>query len=72
MSKIVAIDGKFRNLKAFLAHIAEDETAVGFCGAIRRVRADGDYHFSIVSLDVTRRDLAYIGACLTEEAMRDD
>ncbi len=39
MSRIVPIGKQFTNLRAFLAHIAEDENAVGFVGVI--IRDDG-------------------------------
>jgi hypothetical protein len=41
VSKIAPINGRFENMKAFLAHIAEDDKAVGFVGMVVRKVDDG-------------------------------
>ena len=70
MAKVVPLNGKFQNMQAFLAHIAEDSAAVGFTGAVRRVDPiTGLENFNMVSFEVTVRDMAYVGSALIHEAM---
>jgi len=42
MGKIVSISRDFHNFKAFLAHVGEDESAVGFVGVIIKQNSKGE------------------------------
>lgn len=56
--KIVAFNGKFTNLKAFLHHIAEDEDAIAFVGCV--LRKDGN--FVPVQFEITRQQMSFAAA----------
>jgi len=62
VSKIAAINGRFENLKAFLAHIAEDEAAVGFVGIVVRKASDGGHVMVPASFNATREQMSFAAA----------
>ena len=62
MSKIAAINGRFENMKAFLAHIAEDEGAIGFVGCVIRKDEASESILVPVNFEATRQQMAFAAA----------
>lgn len=71
-SKIVAINGRFENMAAFLAHIAEDAAAVGFIGAVIRETSDGGIELCHANFKATREQSALAGAMLLHQSVKDE
>ena len=63
MPKITALRDGFENMQAFLAHIAEDDGAVGFVGAVMR----GDGTMVPVHFMATREQMAFAAALLLRQ-----
>lgn len=70
--KIISIKGKFENMKAFLAHIAEDEHAVGFVGCVlRKDPEDGGIVTIPVHHEATLEQTAFAAALLLKRCVPD-
>lgn len=66
VGKIVAINGRFENIKAFLHHIAENEEAVGFVGCVWLKNGDP----VPVEFEITRQQMALAAAMWLQECVR--
>lgn len=62
--KIVPIRGKFEGMQAFLHHIANDSSAVKFCGVVWH--ADGSAQ--AVHFECTHEQMAFAAAMLLKKA----
>lgn len=70
MGKIAAINGKFENMPAFLAHIAEDGQAYGFCGVIMRRAEDGGTEMVPVHFEATCEQMSFAAAMMLQIAVK--
>lgn len=66
--KIVPINGRFTNFKAFLHHIAEDDEAIAFVGCV--LRKNGD--FVPVQFEITRQQMSFAAAVWLQQCLETD
>lgn len=64
--KIVPIGDEFENMQAFLAHIAEDESATGFVGVV--LRGDGET-LAVATFNTTPAEIALAAIMLQEHVL---
>ena len=67
--KVVALRNKFENFKAFAAHIAEDESIVGFTGCVVWIDSEGHRSMKEITFKVTVAEVAYASVILAAAAL---
>ena len=66
--KIVPFNGRFDNMKAFLAHIAEDEMVAGFVGMVI-YDDEGTRFYKLATFDATCAEAAFASCILSDLAV---
>ena len=67
--KIVAFGGRFTDMRAMLAAIAEDPDAIGFTGCVLRQEPDGPRHLRRVNFACSAAEVALAGLMLGDFAL---